>query len=126
MRLVPRQLKRSGMTGSVPYYGGRLTPAQAYAASHPGQPVPTTLHAPGPLVGLGTQQGTAPAPPPAPAVGANAPATPPSAGASTPAALPSPASGAGLAATLATLQGLTEAGVLTQSEFGAIAGRLQA
>jgi hypothetical protein len=26
---------RSGMTGEVPYYGGRFTPAQAYAASHP-------------------------------------------------------------------------------------------
>ena len=25
----------TGMTGNVPYYGGRLTPAQAYAASHP-------------------------------------------------------------------------------------------
>lgn len=25
--LVPRELRRSGMTGSVPYYGGRLTPA---------------------------------------------------------------------------------------------------
>ena len=25
----------SGMTGHVPYYGGRFTPAQAYAASHP-------------------------------------------------------------------------------------------
>ena len=35
MLLVPRQLLRSGMTGNVPYYGGRLTPAQAYAASHP-------------------------------------------------------------------------------------------
>ena len=35
MLLVPRQLQRSGMTGSVPYYGGRFTPAQAYAASHP-------------------------------------------------------------------------------------------
>jgi hypothetical protein len=45
MLLVPRQLQRSGMTGSVPYYGGRFTPAQAYAASHPsarpaGRPVP--------------------------------------------------------------------------------------
>ena len=29
MLLVPRQLQRSGMTGQVPYYGGRLTPAQA-------------------------------------------------------------------------------------------------
>lgn len=25
----------SGMTGPVPYYGGRFTPAQAYAAAHP-------------------------------------------------------------------------------------------
>jgi hypothetical protein len=38
MRLVPRQLVRAGMTGNVPYYGGRLTPAQAYAASHPPPP----------------------------------------------------------------------------------------
>ena len=35
MLLVPRQLLRSGMTGSVPYYGGRFTPAQAHAAAHP-------------------------------------------------------------------------------------------
>lgn len=35
MLLVPRQLARVGMTGNVPYYGGRLSPAQAYAASHP-------------------------------------------------------------------------------------------
>jgi hypothetical protein len=34
MILVPRQLQRSGMTGGVPYYGGRLTPAQAWGASH--------------------------------------------------------------------------------------------
>ena len=33
--LVPRQLRMSGMTGQVPYYGGRMSPAQAYAASHP-------------------------------------------------------------------------------------------
>jgi hypothetical protein len=26
MRLVPRQLRRSDFPGSVPYYGGRLTP----------------------------------------------------------------------------------------------------
>jgi hypothetical protein len=39
MRLVPRQLQRAGMTGNVPYYGGRFSPAQAYAAAHPsGQP----------------------------------------------------------------------------------------
>ena len=33
MLLVPRQLRRVGMTGDVPYYGGRFTPAQAYAAT---------------------------------------------------------------------------------------------
>jgi hypothetical protein len=41
MVLVPRQLLRSGMTGNVPYYGGRFTPAQAYAASHPSARPPT-------------------------------------------------------------------------------------
>ena len=41
MILVPRQLMRSGMTGDVPYYGGRFTPAQAYAASHPRPPSPS-------------------------------------------------------------------------------------
>jgi hypothetical protein len=30
----------TGMTGSVPYYGGRFTPAQAYAATHPPRPSP--------------------------------------------------------------------------------------
>jgi hypothetical protein len=35
MLLVPRQLQRAGMTGAVPYYGGRFSPAQAYAAAHP-------------------------------------------------------------------------------------------
>ena len=40
MLLVPRQLMRSGMTGGVPYYGGRFTPSQAYAASHPSAPPP--------------------------------------------------------------------------------------
>ena len=36
--LVPRQIRMTGMTGGVPYYGGRLSPAQAYAASHPTRP----------------------------------------------------------------------------------------
>lgn len=46
MLLVPRQLRRSGMTGNVPYYGGRFTPAQAYAASHPtAPPLPPPLDA---------------------------------------------------------------------------------
>jgi hypothetical protein len=44
--LVPRQLRMSGMTGNVPYYGGRFSPAQAYAASHrPPQPPPPTPRA---------------------------------------------------------------------------------
>lgn len=40
MLLVPRQLQRVGMTGHVPYYGGRFSPAQAYGASHPTAPPP--------------------------------------------------------------------------------------
>ena len=51
MLLVPRQLQRAGMTGDVPYYGGRFSPAQAYAASHPRArpvaPPPSTSSAPG-------------------------------------------------------------------------------
>jgi hypothetical protein len=40
MLLVPKQLQRVGMTGMVPYYGGRMSPAQAYGASHPSAPRP--------------------------------------------------------------------------------------
>ena len=40
MILVPRQLQRAGMTGRVPYYGGRLTPTQIYSLQHPDEPVP--------------------------------------------------------------------------------------
>ena len=36
--LVPRQVRMTGMTGNVPYYGGRFTPAQAHAAAHPPPP----------------------------------------------------------------------------------------
>lgn len=47
MILVPRQLQRSGMTGNVAYYGGRLTPAQAYAAQHSsGPPAPAAAASP--------------------------------------------------------------------------------
>ena len=46
--LVPRQLRISGMTGNVPYYGGRFTPAQAYAASHPTTPPAPQPPAPAP------------------------------------------------------------------------------
>jgi hypothetical protein len=48
----------TGMTGNVPYYGGRLSPAQAYAASHPRRDVPFPTAAPPPR--------TAPPQPPAP------------------------------------------------------------
>jgi len=41
MLLVPKQLQRVGMTGNVPYYGGRISPAQAYGASHPSAPPPS-------------------------------------------------------------------------------------
>ena len=46
MILVPRQLQRAGMTGQVPYYGGRLTPAHIYALQHPDQPLPPSLRNP--------------------------------------------------------------------------------
>jgi len=59
MRLVPRQLRRAGMTGNVPYYGGRFTPAQAYAAAHPSQ----WPGRPGLPVGGATAAGRPPMPP---------------------------------------------------------------
>jgi hypothetical protein len=34
------------MTGNVPYYGGRLTPGQAYAASHSSPPARAPASAP--------------------------------------------------------------------------------
>jgi hypothetical protein len=51
--LVPRQIRMTGMTGRVPYYGGRFTPAQAYAAAHQPRPPapPPTAHAPVPSPG---------------------------------------------------------------------------
>ena len=66
MLLVPRQLLRSGMTGNVPYYGGRFTPAQAYAASHPSAPQPAQ-----PPTGRVPPPAASPVPPPR----AEAPAT---------------------------------------------------
>lgn len=46
MILVPRQLQRAGMTGRVPYYGGRLTPSHIYSLQHPGEPVPPSVGMP--------------------------------------------------------------------------------
>jgi hypothetical protein len=59
MLLVPRQLARPGMTGNVPYYGGRFSPAQAYAVSHPPSPQAPPPQSPPP---------TSPAPDPAQAL----------------------------------------------------------
>lgn len=58
MLLAPRQLRRSGMTGNVPYYGGRFTPAQAYAASHPTWRPPASA----PRAGVATSRGAMPEP----------------------------------------------------------------
>jgi hypothetical protein len=38
----------TGMTGNVPYYGGRMSPAQAYAASHRTPPPPAAAPPPRP------------------------------------------------------------------------------
>jgi hypothetical protein len=92
MLLVPRQLQRAGMTGSVPYYGGRFSPAQAHAAAHPSARVrksPTSATA---RVGVG--------PGPA-ATGQPAPSSP----------------ATHLPDTLLALQHLLDAGVITRAEY---------
>jgi len=100
MRLVPRQLQRSGMTGRVPYYGGRITPTLAYAIDHPDAPPQTQWHP-------GYQKGGAPAAPPPP--------PPP------PAPVPSaPDRGA----TLAQLDALLSSGVITREEHDQLASRV--
>jgi len=65
MFLAPKQLQRAGMTGDVPYYGGRLTPWHIQgiteAAKHrpPPPPAPTSP--------LGATVPVLPAPPADPA-----------------------------------------------------------
>jgi hypothetical protein len=46
MILVPRQLQRAGMTGRLPYYGGRLTPAHIHSLQHPDDAEPPSLGLP--------------------------------------------------------------------------------
>ena len=58
MLLVPKQLKRAGMTGNVPYYGGRFTPAQAYAASHRLGPPPGSSPSDGGTAGAARSSAT--------------------------------------------------------------------
>ena len=97
MLLVPKQLQRVGMTGSVSYYGGRLTPAQAYAASHPSAPPPTFAD---PMTTGGAFVRA-----PVPAQGTDSPAP--------------PKPDAQLA-----LQQLLDAGVITQAEFQQLRARV--
>jgi hypothetical protein len=97
MLLVPKQLQRVGMTGSVPYYGGRFTPAQAYAASHPSAPPPTFADP--------VTTGGAFVRAPVPAQGTDLPAQ--------------PKPDAQLA-----LQQLLDAGVITQAEFQQLKARM--
>ena len=95
MLLVPRQLERAGMTGNVPYYGGRFSPAQAYAASHPR---------------------TASAPPPAAAARVDA-------GHAARAADPRSAPPATSPGTLDALQQLLDTGVITATEYAQLRDR---
>jgi hypothetical protein len=101
MRLVPRQLQRAGMTGNVPYYGGRFSPAQAYAAAHPsdsGLPVTGATAA-----ASGRPPGPSPGPP-----------------------VPPPTRARSHADTLAALQQLLDNGVITTREYAEMRGRVVA
>jgi hypothetical protein len=93
------------MTGKVPYYGGRLSPAQAYAAAHPsGQPPQPGL----PVAGAtAAAAGRPPRPPPGPPV--------------------PPTTRAGSQAdTLAALQHLLDNGVITTQEYAELRARVVA
>ena len=95
--LVPRQLQRAGMTGRVPYYGGRFTPEQAYAAAHPhgGGLGPVTPRFGGGPASSPSQHPQAPSPP------------------------------ADLAETLRGLERLRDSGVITASEFEDLRSRVR-
>jgi hypothetical protein len=97
MLLVPKQLQRAGMTGAVPYYGGRFSPAQAYAASHPTAPPPSFPDL--------TTAGGAFVRSPVPSRGTDSPAT----------TQPD---------TELSLQHLLAAGVITQAEFQELRARV--
>ena len=108
MLLVPRQLRRAGMTGDVPYYGGRFSPAQAYALSHPGPP-PASVATADDVVGRTVPpHGPAPSPPPS-----QPPGPPPS---------PPPSHGD----TLASLRHLLDSGVISADEYEQLRARVTA
>ena len=100
MLLVPKQLQRVGMTGMMPYYGGRLSPAQAYGASHPTAPPPNFADP----VTTGGPFARAPVPTPGQSVPRSSPQG----------ARPD---------TQAALQHLLDAGVITQVEFQQLRAR---
>jgi hypothetical protein len=105
MILVPRQLQRVGITGDVPYYGGRFTAEQAYAAAHPytGGPGPRATPR------FGARPGSRAAPPPPPP----APAPPPP---------PAPAPSGPDPVT--ALRHLLDAGVITGAEYDQLRSRV--
>ncbi|GAB3048477.1 hypothetical protein GCM10027053_03410 [Intrasporangium mesophilum] len=115
MILVPRQLQRVGITGDVPYYGGRFTAEQAYAAAHPytGGPGPRAT----PRFGARPRP---PAPPASPPGQPPLSSLPPPSGPPVSAARTSPAPDA-----LASLQHLLDAGVITQDEFVQLRNRVR-
>ena len=103
MLLVPRQLRRAGMTCDVPYYGGRFSPAQAYALSHPGPP-PASVATAVDVVGR-----TVPPHGPAPGPPSHAPSPPSSHG-----------------DTLASLRHLLDSGVISADEYEQLRARVTA
>jgi hypothetical protein len=101
MLLVPKQLQRVGMTGTVPYYGGRFSPAQAYGASHPTAPPPSFADP----VTAGGAFVHAPVPTPSPSAESDSPA-------------PTQADAE------AALQHLLNTGVISQVEFQELRARV--
>jgi hypothetical protein len=125
MLLVPRQLRRYGMTGDVPYYGGLLSPAQAYAASHPGAPrpagVPTNealLHSSNVVPG-GTRNLVALAPP------GQAAAINTARGPSGGTGLAPAAAGNRASTNAAALQQLLTSGVISRAEYDQLQARVR-
>lgn len=104
MLLVPRQLRRAGMTGDVPYYGGRFSPSQAYALSHPGPPPPSVATA----VDVAGRSARPPTP---------ARSTPPS---------PPPSPSSSPSDTLASLRHLLDSGVISADEYEQLRARVTA
>jgi hypothetical protein len=104
MLLVPRQLRRAGMTGDVPYYGGRFSPSQAYAVSHPGPPPPSVATA----VDVAGRSARPPTP---------ARSTPPS---------PPPSPPSSPRDTLASLRHLLDSGVISADEYEQLRARVTA